>query len=120
MIRTRDWRRARTRAVWRKRQGYRNVWSDVVRFRETPRRCSCFRCQMKGRPPMPDPTHADLWRLAADEGADWPSMGNPRAREETDDELGMDDYCRAADIADRGSVVGTGVRLRGADREGRR
>lgn len=47
-MRTRDWRRARTRAIWRRREGYLNAVGGLV-VRETPRRCSCLMCQRRTR-----------------------------------------------------------------------
>lgn len=56
MQRTRDWRRARTRAVWRKREtmalvnpGFSggNLDATHPRWRETPERCPCVQCEVR-------------------------------------------------------------------------
>ena len=58
---------------------------------------------------MIQPTHDDLWRLAAAEHR----APAPDDYGAADDELGMDDDTRAADLADRGVTVRSGVRNRG-------
>lgn len=66
MQRTRDWRRARTRAVWRKRAGYRNAAGGLT-TRETPCPCSCGLCAAHaGRPDEPVGESLTTW-LCPDE-----------------------------------------------------
>lgn len=120
MNRTRDWRRAKTRTVWARRDemaetvgmvtvsGTRRKASPV--WRETPCRCSCVLCQWarKRRAADSGPTHAELWRMAAEEGRQW---SVPVETEDADVEVL--DCGRDTDAADRGCTVGSGVRLRG-------